>query len=266
MSVVKRFLLIPLMVVLLAVPGFAAQHPERVVAAYLDRQPADFIVLPEEVQLLTAAVNTLIHQGSAPGGRRQVMKALQGLENGDAGPASEVLLNWQREGVLTQPGQAKQVAVVVGLGDIDRVHSAFRKAMNEDSGNPDTWFLLGHALLRAGKDELSTLAFNQVQLLSDLSGDPLWGARAGVRLGIVYTRQGDYREARAQLLDAVGVLTDTPYAHEAAVALDQLSVLHIIQARENLEKAARLYELNNNVPKADHAQRRADQLGDMLGN
>ncbi|MBI5138023.1 MAG: hypothetical protein HZA24_11905 [Nitrospirae bacterium] len=242
----------------------AQEQPERLVTAFLDHQQPGFVLLDEERELLLGAVDTLTRLGTMPARRRAVLQALQGLENGNAAPAAEALLAMQAEGELATPGVARQVAVVVGLGDIERVHAAFRRAMNEDAGNPDNWFLLGHALTRAGKDDLAVLAFNQVQLLSDLSGEPVFGARAGVRLGQVHLRQGNLREAEAQLADAAQVLAGGPHAAEAATAYDALAALHVRRAQEMLEQASRIYQGRDDFPHANTARRRHDALADVF--
>jgi len=243
-----------------AAPALAADAPSRVVTAYLDHQPDDFVLLPEERELLAQAVMVLTQQGGAPGRRRMVWEALQGLENGDAGPAADALLAWQREGDLEGLDINRQVAVMVGLGNIDRVHGAFRLAMNEDSGNPNNWFLLGHALHRKGKKELAVMAFNQVQLLSDLSGDMVWGARAGVRLGAIHLEAGRQREALAQLTDAASILSDSPYTADAASARNELATIYLMKAKAQLKQASDLYADENDISNASDARHRMDAI------
>jgi tetratricopeptide (TPR) repeat protein len=240
--------------------ALAEDAPSRVVTAFLDSQPLSIPLLPEEKELLTQAVMTLTQQGGFPGRRRMVWRALQGLEDGNAKEAAKALLTWQKEGELIGFNVSRQVAVVVGLGDIDRVHAAFRVAMNENSGDPNNWFLLGHALLRKDKTELAVMAFNQVQLLADLSGDTMYAARAGVRLGSIYLKDGQLREAKAQLADAANVLTDSPHQDEAAAARNDLAKIYVLRAKQQLQYASDLFEAGNNINKAVAARERMGAL------
>ncbi len=270
-SRLNRWWLIGLLAVIVAGGGLisppasdAADISDRVVKAFVEAKGPDFELLPEEHELFGKAISRLSAAGRKPGRRMEVWKALQGLENGDASIAAKVLSDWYDEGDLAGPGAAKEVAVVVGLGDVRRAHGAYRKAMKQEPGNPANWYLLGHALARSGKNNLAEMAFQQVQLLSDLSGDQTYSARASARLGTLYMRSGKVDDAESHLKKAAKKLEQQGPSMEAASAYVGLAELYGKRAQEYLKKAVTTYTKLGADTEVTSTQLRLDQVNAAL--
>ena len=223
-------------------PAAAADTAERIVSAFLAAKGADFFVLPEERELFVRAVDALAEGGSQPAKRMQVISAMESLEDGNARIASRVLSDWYDRGDMAAPDAARQVAVVVGLGDIGNAHGAFRKAMKQEPGNPVNWFLLGHALSRSGKNDLAEMAFQQVQLLSNLSGESTYAARASARLGGLYLAQGKLERAEELLTGAIAGLSVSGPQSEVAIAYLSLGEIYAVRAHATLKQALGAFE------------------------
>ncbi|MCI5180488.1 MAG: tetratricopeptide repeat protein [Candidatus Electrothrix sp. AW3_4] len=211
--------------------------------AQLDTKDQQLGVKDEQIKALTETIQALT-KANAPA--KNINLALRALEQGNTKQAkaifAQVLQSKEAEG---RKANKEAAAAARHLGTLAYMNSPqealvhYRKAVQLDPDNMDSWNQLGHLFDRAGKLAQAEEIYRKVLALAEAHHDNEWRAKAIGNLGNVYLTRGELDRAKEMYEKSLAIHTDSENKKGLASCYGNLGLVY--QAYGDLKRAEEMH-------------------------
>lgn len=194
--------------------------------------------LREQMKELTETVKALA-QGKAP----EVDDALEQLAQGDTEAAKrhfQKVLNAKARDIKEAAAAARHLGALAFLDNTDEALKAYRRAVELDPEDTESWNQLGHLFRRVGNLEAAEDAYRQVLSLGETGEEQLTVAAAYGGLGHIYRIHGEWNRAETMYRRALDKYEALDVKKGKADVYTSIGTLYML--RRDLNSAETMYK------------------------